>query len=193
MCRTAFAGAVVYAIPIRSSKMSSATQTIDVLVNIDADYLLAHPGDVGGAISMLVTRDAVDSHASGNTGEGGNELWIDVKPGDNIRWRATTLSRNFDRIALIKDVESGDPHQGGDYQGTMTKPITFNVPGVVLYLNKAAPGGVSKTDVTYSLWQSTAQNQGKLWYTITFALYDRDLNQIGPNYTWDPYITVNDQ
>lgn len=26
--------------------MSGATQTIDVLVNVDADYLLAHPNDV---------------------------------------------------------------------------------------------------------------------------------------------------
>ncbi len=173
--------------------MSSATNTYDVLVNIDADYLIAHPNDVGGAISMLVTRDAVDPHASGNTGEGGNELWIDVKTGDNIRWRATTLSRNFDRIAQIKNVQPGDPHQGGDYKGTISPPVSFNVPGVVIYLNKAAPGGISKTDVTYSLWQATALNPGKLWYTINFALYDRDLNQIGTDHTWDPYITVNNQ
>lgn len=173
--------------------MSGVTQTIDVLVNVDADYLLEHPNDVGGAISMLVTRDAIDSQASGNTGEGGNELWFDVKPGDNIRWRATTLSRNFDRIALIKDVESGDPHQGGDYKGTMSKPTSFNIPGVVPYLNKAAVGGISKTDVIYTMWQSTALNPGKLWYTITFVLLDRDLNQIGQPHTWDPYITINNQ
>lgn len=173
--------------------MSSATQTIDVLVNVDADYLIAHPNDVGGAISMLVTRDAVDPNASGNTGEGGDELWIDVKPGDNIRWRATTLSRNFDRIALIKNVQSGDPHQGGDYKGTMSTPLTYNIPGVVPYLNKAANGGISKTDVIYSMWQATAENPGKLWYQITFVLLDRDLNQLGPQHTWDPYITVNNQ
>ena len=172
--------------------MSGATQTIDVLVNVDADYLLAHPNDVGGAISMLVTRDAVDSHASGNTGEGGNELWIDVKPGDNIRWRATTLSRNFDRIALIVDVQNGDPHKGGNYQGTMSTPISYNIPGIpVPYLDKNAPGGIAKTDVTYTFWQAIAENPGKLWYTITFVLLDRNLNQIGPNYTWDPYVTVN--
>ncbi len=110
--------------------MSGATQTIDVLVNVDADYLLAHPKDVGGAIAMLVTRGAVDSHANTNAGEGegGNELWFDVNPGDNIRWRATTLSRNFDRIALIKDIEIGDPHQGGDYKGTISKPNSSTSP-----------------------------------------------------------------
>lgn len=173
--------------------MSGATQTIDVLVNVDADYLLAHPKDVGGAIAMLVTRGAVDSHANTNAGEGegGNELWFDVNPGDNIRWRATTLSRNFDRIALIKDIEIGDPHQGGDYQGTISKPNSFNIPGVVPYLNKAAPGGISKTDVMYTMWQSTALSAGKLWYKIYFVLLDRDLNQIGPTNTWDPYVTVN--
>lgn len=176
--------------------MSGATQTIDVLVNIDADYLLAHPNDVGGAIAMLVTRSAVDSHANitSGEGEGGNELWFDVKPGDIIRWRATTLSRNFDRIALIKNVVIGDPHQGGDYKGTISTPQTFNIPGIpVPYLDNGAPGGIAKTDVTYTVWQSTALSPGKLWYQIVFVLLDRNLNQIGPNNTWDPYITVNNQ
>jgi len=169
--------------------MSSATQTFDVLVNVDADYLLAHPDDVRGSISMLVTRSAIDSHASGDTGEGGNELWFDVNSGDNIRWRATTLSRNFDRIAVIKSIQSGGSN-GGDYPGTMSQPQSYNLPGVVAYLNNV-PGGLSKTDVVYTLWQSIAQNPGKLWYTVTFALYDRDLYQIGPDRNWDPYITVN--
>lgn len=172
--------------------MSGATQTIDVLVTIDADYLIAHPGDVGGAVAMLVSRDAVDKQASGNTGEGGDELWIDVNPGDNIRWRATTLSRNFDRVALITNVQQGNPHQGGDYPGSMSTPISYNIPNIpVPYLDKGALHGIAKTDVTYTFWQSTALNAGKLWYTVTFVLLDRNLNQIGPNYSWDPYITVN--
>lgn len=170
--------------------MSSATQTFDVLVNVDADYLLAHPGNVAGAISMLVTRSAIDSHASGDTGEGGSELWFDVNSGDNIRWRATTLSRNFDRIAVIKSIQSGGSN-GGEYPGTMSQPQSYNLPGVVVYLNNGVPGGLSKTDVVYTLWQSLAQKPGKLWYTITFALYDRDLNQIGSDFNWDPFITVN--
>ncbi|MNO02000.1 inclusion body protein [compost metagenome] len=61
------------------------------------------------------------------------------------------------------------------------------------YLDNGAPGGIAKTDVTYTVWQSTALSPGKLWYQIVFVLLDRNLNQIGPNNTWDPYITVNNQ
>ena len=171
--------------------MSGATQTIDVLVTVDADYLIA-TNDVAGSIAMLVNRDKVDSQASGNSLDGGDELWIDVNPGDNIRWRATTLSRNFDRVALITNVQQGNPNQGGTYLGSMSTPISYNIPGIpVPYLDKGAAHGISKTDVTYTFWQATAENAGKLWYTITFILLDRNLNQIGTTHTWDPYITVN--
>lgn len=171
--------------------MSGATQTIDVLVTVDADHLI-NTGDVPGAIAMLVTRSAIDSHATGNQGEGGNELWIDVNPGDIIRWRATTLSRNFDRVALITDVEQGDKTQGGYYPGAMSKPVSYNIPGIpVPYLDNGVSRGISKTDVTYTFWQSIALNPGKLWYQATFILLDRNLNQIGPTHTWDPYITVS--
>ncbi|RON08805.1 nematocidal protein [Pseudomonas brassicacearum] len=174
--------------------MSGATQTIDVLVTVDADYLSAHPNDVGGAIAMLVSRDKIDSHASTSDGtaDSGNELWIDVNPGDNIRWRATTLSRNFDRVALITGVRQGNPPNDPKYPGSISTPHSFNIPGIpVPYLDKGAPHGISKTDVTYTLWQATAESGGKLWYTITFILLDRNLNQIGQPNSWDPFITVS--
>ncbi|MCF1488607.1 inclusion body family protein [Pseudomonas sp. AA27] len=173
--------------------MSGTTQTIDVLITVDADYLLSKPQDVAGSIAMVTRRDAIDSQASNDRGErdGGAELWIDANPGDNIRWRATTLSRNFDRIALITRVVQGDPHQGGNYPGSMSTPISYNVPNIpVPYLDKSAAHGISKTDVTYTFWQAVAEAPGKLWYKVGFVLLDRNLNQIGPEYIWDPYITV---
>ncbi|WP_194791411.1 AidA/PixA family protein [Pseudomonas sp. UFMG81] len=172
--------------------MSGTTQTIDVLITVDADYLQSHPSDVHGAISMISRRDVVDAHASGDSADGGAELWIDANSGDNIRWRATTLSRNFDRIALITKVTQGDPHQGGNYPGSMSTPLSYNIPNIpVPYLDSGAAHGISKTDVTYTFWQAVAEAPGKLWYKVTFVLLDRNLNQIGPAYTWDPYITVN--
>lgn len=172
--------------------MSGSTQTIDVLVAIDADYLVGHPNDlVANAVSMLVNRDAVDSQASGVTSDGGYELWIDAKPGDNIRWRATTLSRNFDRIAMITDIQqTSNVNQGG----SMTPPVTYNIPNIpVPFQDKGAPHGISANEVTYSFWQAVAQKEGKLSYTITFILLDRNLNQIGESHTWDPFITVNNR
>ncbi|MBT2293847.1 AidA/PixA family protein [Pseudomonas fluorescens] len=172
--------------------MSGSTQTIDVLVAVDADYLIANPNAlVANAVSMLVNRGAIDSQASGITADGGYELWIDVNPGDNIRWRATTLSRNFDRVALITGVKQTSlPTQGG----AISTPTPYNITNIpVPYLDNGAPHGIAKTDVTYTFWQAVAESGGKLSYQITFILLDRNLNQVGEPHTWDPYITVNDR
>ncbi|MGA5480995.1 hypothetical protein [Pseudomonas sp. LW8] len=41
-------------------------QTIDVLIAVDADYLIANPDAlVANAVSMLVNREAIDSQATG--------------------------------------------------------------------------------------------------------------------------------
>ncbi|WP_347904962.1 AidA/PixA family protein [Pseudomonas purpurea] len=173
--------------------MSGATQVIDVLLTVDADYLINNPnGRVENAIAMVTRRASIDPHASGDTGDGGANLWIDVKAGDIIRWSATTLSRNFDRSALITQMRESSIST--NFPGSMSDPVHFNIPNIpVPYLDYSTPRGISKTDATYTLWQSTAKNPGKLWYAFTFVLLDRGLNQIGPSYTWDPYITVNSQ
>ncbi|SDS99856.1 AidA/PixA family protein [Pseudomonas granadensis] len=176
--------------------MSGSTQTIDVLIAVDADYLIANPNAlVANAVSMLVNRDAIDSQASGIYADGGYELWIDVKPGDNVRWRATTLSRNFDRVALITGIkQTSNPSNDPKETGSISTPTSYNIPHIpVPYLEKSAPHGIGKTDVTYTFWQAVAEDGGKLAYQITFVLLDRDLNQIGEPHTWDPFITVNDR
>ncbi|TWC13413.1 MULTISPECIES: AidA/PixA family protein [unclassified Pseudomonas] len=168
--------------------MSSATRTVDVLVTIDADYLLAH-NDVAKSVSMLVNRDLIDSHASGDGLNGGDELWFDVNSGDNIRWRATTLSRNFDRIAMITAVQQTSK-VGGDYLGSITIDPPATLPGVVPFIDPNAKGGYSSTPVQYTLWPALAVNKGKLSYTITFVLLDQNLKS-SQEYSWDPFITVN--
>lgn len=162
--------------------MSGATQTIDILVTVDADYLIAHPHDVQGSIAMLVNHDSV-----GND-DGGAELKVNVKEGDIIRWRATSLSRNFDRIALITSVV-GQSVQ--DSTGTIDPPRPLNFsPIPVPYLEKDKKT-IAKTDVTYTLWQSTALTAGDVWYTLEFVLLDRHLKQTGP-FNWDPFIHISD-
>ncbi|AZF22330.1 AidA/PixA family protein [Pseudomonas sp. R3-52-08] len=171
--------------------MSGSTQTIDVLIAIDADYLIANPNAlVANAVSMLVNRDAIDSQASGITADGGYELWIDLNPGDIVRWRATTLSRNFDRVAIIIGInQSKDSTQGG----SISAPTPINVKNIpVPYLEDGQTQAFAKTDVTYTVWQAVAESEGKLAYQIKFVLLDRSLKQIGETHTWDPYITVTD-
>jgi hypothetical protein len=171
--------------------MSGSTQTIDVLIAVDADYLIANPNAlVANAVSMLVNRDAIDSQASGITADGGYELWIDLNPGDIVRWRATTLSRNFDRVAIITGInQSMDSTQGG----SISAPAPLNIKNIpVPYLEDGQTQAFAKTDVTYTVWQAVAESEGKLAYQIKFVLLDRSLKQIGETHTWDPYITVTD-
>ncbi|MFD2641960.1 AidA/PixA family protein [Pseudomonas japonica] len=171
--------------------MSGTTNTIDVLLIVDADNLLS-TGDVAGSVSLLVQRNLVDPNATGNQQDGGNELWFDVKRGDNVRWRATTLSRNFDTTALITDVIQGDPNQGGHYDGQISTPSYlpfYDVP--VAYLEGTNPLKVGSNAVTVTVWQATAEKPGKLWYQIQFSLLNQETQQVGGPYIWDPYITVN--
>lgn len=170
-------------------------QIVDVLLLVNADRLLANPNDVPGAVSLVVSNDLVDKAATGNELNGGNELWFDVKVDDNIRWRATTLSRNFDTTALITNVSQGKPINPQD--GLIDTPsfkTLYEVP--VAYLKGVTSPSqvtVGSTPVTYTEWQTTAEKPGKLWYTITFILLNRDLQQLPvatKSFTWDPYITI---
>ncbi|WP_175650707.1 AidA/PixA family protein [Pseudomonas sp. Marseille-P9899] len=169
--------------------MSGTTQTVDVLLLVNADRLIANPNDVLGSVSLVVSTDLVDKAATGNQLDGGNELWFDVKRNDNIRWRATTLSRNFDTTALITKVAQGRAQPG--YDGAISTPGFLTVEGVpVAYLVSNNPISVDGNTVTNTEWQATATKVGKIWYTIEFVLLDQELKQIGGTHTWDPYITI---
>lgn len=171
--------------------MSGTTQTVDVLLLVNADHLIANPSDVPGAVSLVVSDDLVDKAATGNELDGGNELWFDVKRNDNIRWRATTLSRNFDTTALITKVTQGRSQPG--YDGAISDPTFITVyDAPVAYLAGINPIKVAGNKVIYTEWQATAEKPGKIWYTIEFVLLNQELQQIGGTHSWDPYITITD-
>lgn len=170
--------------------MSGTTNTIDVLLLVDADNLIS-TRDVEGSVSLVVQHSLVDPNATNNEQDGGSELWFDVKRGDIVRWRATSLSRNFDTTALISDIVLGD-NSSGHYGGVLSTPdyLTFtDVP--VAYLQGTNPLKVGSTATTVTLWQATAESPGKLFYKIQFYLLDQETNIVGGPYIWDPYITIN--
>ncbi|MDR0280116.1 MAG: inclusion body family protein [Paucimonas sp.] len=162
---------------------------IDVLLLVDADNLIS-TGNVENSVSLVVPRNLIDPNASNNELDGGSELWFDVKNGDIVRWRATTLSRNFDTTALISNIIRGD-NRNGKYGGVLSPPsfLTFtDVP--VAYLKDQTPS-FGSTATTVSVWQATASAPGKLFYKIEFYLLDRESKVVGGPYSWDPYITIN--
>jgi hypothetical protein len=173
--------------------MSGTTNTIDVLLIVDADFLLANPTRVGDAVFLLAQRSQVDQspEAQGPAyQDGGYELWIDVKKNDIIRWRATTLSRNADISAVISSVFVGAPAPGET--GNLSN-IDLVTPSEMLVPYMKGPGNTEfgTTEVTVSYWQANAAIPGKLSYRIEFYL----LNSAGENinlhpFSWDPFITI---
>lgn len=176
--------------------MSGTTNTIDVLLVVDADYLLANPptaDTVSKSVFLLAQRSHVDQ-SPGAQGlkyqDGGNELWIDVKKDDVIRWRATTLSRNADISAVISNVSQGSPAQ--DETGVLSDPILITPAEMLVpYMKAQNDTNFGTTEAKVSYWQANANYPGKLNYQIEFYL----LNSAGQNinlraYSWDPYITI---
>ncbi len=173
--------------------MSEATHTIDVLLVVDADFLLAG-GSVANAVFLLAQRSQVDQSPDAQGPayqDGGNELWIDVKKNDIIRWRATTLSRNADISAVISNVYPGNPAPGEKGQLSNIELVT---PSEMLVPYMTEPGNTQfrTTEVIVSYWQANAAIPGKLSYRIDFYLLDsagKNLNQ--QPFSWDPFITIN--
>jgi len=160
---------------------------IDVLLLVDADNLIS-TGNTEGSVSLVASPSLVDPSATNNEQDGGNELWIDVQEGDVVRWRATTLSRNFDTTAIISNIVLGANSQ--NYPGKLGPPefLTFSdVP--VAYLKDQTPT-FGSTATTVSVWQATANTPGKLFYKIEFYLLNRKTTVVGGPYSWDPYITI---
>lgn len=171
--------------------MSATTNTVDVLLIVDAD-LLRQTNNVEKSVSLVTQRSQVDPNATDPTEQdGGYELWIDVKKGDNIRWRATTLSRNFDTSAVITNVYKGNPQNGNT--GDIAPPELQNYPEVrVPFVQSAGnPPTFGYSPATVTFWQTNARKEGKVWYVIEFYLLDQQAKPLNSSpYSWDPYITV---
>ena len=174
---------------------------VDVLLVVDADQIIDGVGGtqqsrVPGAVYLVAQRKLVDGSASGDQQDGGNELWIDVKKGDVIRWRATTVSRNFDRSTVISRVYKGNKQTAN--AGDISDPELHwfedvLVPYVKKGSNVSNPPNIGTTSTTVSLWQADAEKPGadKIWYMIDFYVLDSQGNIISERLNWDPFITVN--
>ncbi|MFW3899597.1 AidA/PixA family protein [Pseudomonas putida] len=174
---------------------------VDILLVVDADLIASVPrnqqaGQVANAVYLVAQRQLVDPNAQGNEQDGGYELWIDVKRGDVIRWRTTTLSRNFDKSSVITNVyESGtqSAHAGVLDQFTLQQYDEVLVPYVKADSDPRKAPDIGTTSTTVSLWQAEARAAGtdRIAYRIDFYLLDAAGNLISDRLSWDPFITVS--
>ena len=110
------------------------------------------------------TRVLMFSDGDSDTGQGGNELTIQARQGDQISWFSSSTLPGWNVVLTQFKVLSGGAVIGAS-DGDVLQP---NANGV---------------------YQATIQNKGTLTYTFTFYVYNPRGDKKGP-YTWDPYVTV---
>lgn len=166
--------------------MSSATQTPDILMAFDAEAIIAKGTGTPDSPIYAGTENIYMITRKGNvvSGNAGGELRIQVAVGDNIRWRSTSLSGNFDYDVLLYKFESTDPNndlmsEPTSMSGTIHEPVP----------NKHDPLHPTSQLVTNYYWQAVTEQTGSITYHFHFMITDRNGKVLG-YYMWDPFITI---
>lgn len=164
------------------------SETIDVLITIDAKEIIANlhgnsdpksPVNAHAYVHMDVQQSDAES------GQGTAELTVSATVGDTIRWRETTLSLNFEYTGILYEFH---PWEGSEL---ITKPAPLILTQQEPLPKPGDPLNPDKQTVKNYVWQSTAQESGKVTYTFNFMIIDKHFNKIG-YYSWDPYIDIKD-
>lgn len=175
--------------------------TINVLVGIDCETIIAnYTGGTESSPTAVSNSNfyMIVNQANALSGQAGGELNVAGNIGDNLRWRAESLSLNFDYDAVfVQFVQTGGgsdlmtlPPQliGGAKSGGGA--FTKNAP---LPLNSTGGGDVFSTenvDQPYYFYQSTLESTGKVTYHWVVQIFDSSGNSLG-YFQWDPYITIS--
>ena len=177
------------------------SDTIDILCAIDAEDILSqypnpsqNSGSPTGVSANLIYM--IVQQGSAISGNGQGELNISANIGDNIRWRETSLSLNFEYSVQFYNFSSSS-------QDLITLPPVLvggvNNDGTLAEVQEAMPKHVSGAppwlptsvnNTPYHYWQSTAQEAGNETYHWQFLIADSNGNVQG-YFQWDPYITIS--
>jgi hypothetical protein len=192
-----------------------SSDTMDILVAIDADTILSSVGkNFNGTVFSISTDPAAPTQlysytdALGrldqkviymvarhdgvvNNSQGGSELEVKVNLGDSIRWRSTTLSKGLENaVVLYKYTQtngSGRIGHGGQYIPEPSPVYGSPLPIINFESYSSAP---TKQNVENFFWQGEAVQKGDIRYSWAFMIVDSN-NKILGYCSWDPYITIN--
>ncbi|CDH22132.1 conserved hypothetical protein [Xenorhabdus bovienii str. kraussei Quebec] len=174
---------------------------IDILVTVDAQsirekYRLNQdptnplPINPDPYIHMLTNNQYV------NTGQGGYELNIFAKKGDEIRWHVVTISKDAQYTANLEEfiLSSSNPddiNKAKEYLSTPSPLLIASYVPVLLSSNPVkmgtmkAPGYYWTTNVTKSPEPNTTY---EIAYRFNAGIYFDDILQ--GYVTWDPFVTI---
>ena len=171
------------------------SEVIDVLIEMDVESMptlskdKSHP--TGGLNNHIFLR-VKDSN--GVSGQGGAELRIKGNVGDNVRWRSTSLSGNFEKSVVMYDFSS-QSSQGGEistpelHGGVKNGKILTTK--VMTPVQSDLPLSAELIDTPYNYLESNLESSGSITYQFQFQVNDSGSGELLGYGTWDPFITIN--
>ncbi|WP_047286236.1 AidA/PixA family protein [Pseudomonas protegens] len=190
---------------------------IDIMVTIDVDTILNSQGkkfDSGQVFTLEKSNPKQPSHLynfstggvrlssqaiymvarRNNTqvGEGSDELSINLKEGDLIHWRSTSLSEGLYHAVLLYQYTQTSPAvtpQNPDYVQGVTPVVLNHTPMPIINQNDPSAQPIAQS-VKNFYWEGRAVRQGSITYTWAFMIVDSD-NQVVGYCDWDPYINID--
>lgn len=190
---------------------------IDIMVTIDVDTILNSQGkkfDSGQVLTLEKSNPKQPSHLynfstggvrlssqaiymvarRNNTqvGEGSDELSINLKEGDLVHWRSTSLSEGLYHAVLLYQYTQTSPAvtpQNPDYVQGVTPVVLNHTPMPIINQNDPSAQPIAQS-VKNFYWEGRAVRQGSITYTWAFMIVDSD-NQVVGYCDWDPYINID--
>lgn len=190
---------------------------IDIMVTIDVDTILNSQGkkfDSGQVFTLEKSNPKQPSHLynfstggvrlssqaiymvarRNNTqvGEGSDELSINLKEGDLVHWRSTSLSEGLYHAVLLYQYTQTSPAvtpQNPDYVQGVTPVVLNHTPMPIINQNDPSAQPIAQS-VKNFYWEGRAVRQGSITYTWAFMIVDSD-NQVVGYCDWDPYINID--
>ncbi|WP_347900701.1 AidA/PixA family protein [Pseudomonas purpurea] len=167
----------------------------DVLIAIDTDTILRHfnhdisqDHNYPTRIAPRFAEDVIHmvSNSKDTSNQGSANITSTLELGDVIRWRATTLSKDFENSVILYNYSQ--LYSDG---GEISPVRIISIQGAPMpVINKQSPWATPiKQEVNTYLWAATAENRGHITYTWSFMIVDKH-NQVVGYCSWDPYMTI---
>lgn len=172
------------------------SEVIDVLIEMDLESMpelsqdKANPTNGLNNFIFLRVKDA-----NGVTGQGGAELRIKGEVGDNVRWRSTSLSGNFEKSVVLYNFAS-QSSQGGEISTPTLHGGVKNERTLTTKIMTPEQGGLPLSTeliaTPYNYMESNLEAHGTITYQFSFQVNDSGSGELIGYGTWDPFINIED-
>lgn len=190
---------------------------VDILVTIDVDTILESNGktfDGGNTLTlsqhsatptqlynyysngqrlsdqvvyMVARRDNTDGP------DGGSELAVNLRQGDIVLWRATSLSKGmYNAVLLYQYTQTNPVPSAGNppYLTDVTPIVLDSTPLPIIDKDNPAGQPIAQSVQNY-YWQANATRVGsRITYTWAFMILDSN-NKVIAYCSWDPYFSIH--